>query len=39
MKRIAGFGSAAWTKGGHATWENQVKSRQHGQNENRRIGH
>lgn len=32
-------GSAAWAKGDHVTWENQVRSRQQTQNENRRIGH
>lgn len=33
------YGSAAWAKGDHDTWENQVRSRQQTQNENRRIGH
>lgn len=32
-------GPAAWAKGDHVTWENQVRSRQQTQNENRRIGH
>jgi hypothetical protein len=33
------YGSAPWAKGDHASWENQVRSRQQTQNENRRIGH
>ena len=32
-------GSAQWTRGDHASWENQVRSRSAAQNENRRIGH
>ena len=32
-------GSAAWTKGDHESWENQLRSRQQTQNENHRIGH
>ena len=32
-------GPAQWTKGDHASWENQVRSRSAAQNENRRIGH
>jgi hypothetical protein len=33
------YGSESWKKGDHVTWENQVRSRSAGQNENRRIGH
>ena len=33
------YGSAVWAKGDHDAWENQVRSRQQTQNENRRIGH
>ena len=32
-------GSAEWKKGDHASWENAVRTRSAGQNENRRIGH
>ena len=32
-------GAGTWSPADHATWENQVKSRQQGQNENHRIGH
>ncbi len=32
-------GTAAWSKGDHDAWENQVKARQQTQNEYRRIGH
>jgi len=32
-------GPAAWQKGDHASWENQMRARQAGQNENHRIGH
>lgn len=33
------YGSESWKEGDHVTWENQVRSRSAGQNENRRIGH
>jgi hypothetical protein len=33
------YGSGAWNKGDHATWENQMRARNSTQNENRRIGH
>lgn len=32
-------GSAEWKKGDQASWENAVRTRNAGQNENRRIGH
>jgi len=32
------YGSAKWTKGDRASWENQIKARNDGQNENKRIG-
>ena len=32
-------GTAVWAKGDRAGWENRVRSRSGGQNENRRIGH
>ena len=32
-------GAGTWSRGDRETWENQVKSRQQGQNENHRIGH
>ena len=31
------YGSAKWTKGDRASWETQIKTRQLGQNEDRRI--
>jgi hypothetical protein len=33
------YGTASWTPGDQATWENQLRTRQAGQNEYRRIGH
>ena len=33
------YGSESWKQGDHVTWENQLRSRSAGQNENRRIGH
>ena len=33
-----GYGSAKWTKGDRASWETQIKTRNDGQNENKRIG-
>ena len=33
------YGPGTWARGDRETWENQVKSRQQGQNENHRIGH
>jgi hypothetical protein len=33
------YGAGTWNRGDRETWENQVKSRQQGQNENHRIGH
>lgn len=35
----ASYGSESWAKGDHTTWENQVRARSGGQNENRRIAH
>jgi len=32
------YGSAKWTKGDRTSWENQIKARNDGQNENKRIG-
>jgi hypothetical protein len=32
------YGSAKWTKGDRASWETQIKARNDGQNENKRIG-
>ncbi|HEX2333965.1 MAG TPA: hypothetical protein VHI32_12430 [Burkholderiales bacterium] len=32
-------GSAGWKQGDHSGWENQLRARSAGQNENRRIGH
>ena len=32
------YGSAKWTKGDRASWETQIKTRNDGQNENKRIG-
>jgi hypothetical protein len=32
-------GSSGWKQGDHASWENQIRTRSAGQNENRRIGH
>ena len=32
------YGSAKWTKGDRASWESQIKARNDGQNENKRIG-
>ncbi|MSP96267.1 MAG: hypothetical protein EXR29_03375 [Betaproteobacteria bacterium] len=32
------YGSDKWTKGDKASWENQIKSRNNGQNEYKRIG-
>ena len=32
------YGSAKWTKGDRASWESQIKARNYGQNENKRIG-
>ena len=32
------YGSAAWTKGDEASWENQIKARNATQNEYNRIG-
>ena len=32
------YGSAKWTKGDHASWETQIKTRNDSQNENKRIG-
>ncbi len=31
-------GGGKWAKGDRASWETQIKTRQQGQNENRRIG-
>ena len=31
------YGSAKWTKGDRASWENQIKTRANGQNEAKRI--
>ena len=33
-----GAGNARWTKGDKATWESQIKTRNDGQNEYKRIG-
>jgi hypothetical protein len=33
-----GYGSGKWTKGDRVSWENQIKARNDGQNENKRIG-
>jgi hypothetical protein len=32
------YGSAKWTQGDRASWETQIKSRNDGQNEYKRIG-
>ena len=31
------YGSAKWSKGDRASWETQIKTRQNGQNEDKRI--
>jgi hypothetical protein len=31
------YGSGKWSKGDRASWENQIKTRQQGQNEDKRI--
>jgi len=33
-----GYGNAKWTKGDRASWEAQIKARNDGQNEYKRIG-
>jgi hypothetical protein len=33
------YGSGTWNKGDHATWENQLRTRNTTQNENKRIGY